>query len=223
MPTFHMLSIAIPFALAFAISLALVPIARLISVRLGFVATPRADRWNKRPVALFGGVAIAATLFLCAVIFRLVTAIPVLIITAALMFLTGFVDDVLSLKPSTKLIAQIALASVLLFFDYRLNWLHSVTFDGLLTLFWIVGLTNAFNLIDNMDGLCGGIAIVGALRCSSTCCRGRAAPVRFSRSGTSPFCSAPPAASWSTTSIPRRSSWATAAACCSGSALRRSR
>jgi len=81
-------------------------------------------------------------------------------VTAGLMFGTGFVDDVLTLKPSTKLIAQISLASVLLFFDYRLNWVQSTTIDLLLTLVWIVGLTNAFNLIDNMDGLCAGIALV---------------------------------------------------------------
>jgi UDP-GlcNAc:undecaprenyl-phosphate GlcNAc-1-phosphate transferase len=155
-----MLSIALPFTVALLVSLALVPVARLVSVRLGYVATPRADRWHKRPVALFGGVAMALTLFLCAAGFGLVTAIPVLVVTAGATFLTGFVDDVVSLKPSTKLIAQIALASTLLFFDYRLNWLHSITFDGLLTLIWIVGLTNAFNLIDNMDGLCGGIAMV---------------------------------------------------------------
>ena len=79
------------------------------------------------------------------------------------MFVVGLIDDVLSLKPSTKLIAQIALASALLFFDYRLNWLESVTLDSLLTLVWVVGMTNAFNLLDNMDGLCAGIAlIVGA-------------------------------------------------------------
>jgi UDP-GlcNAc:undecaprenyl-phosphate GlcNAc-1-phosphate transferase len=57
-------------------------------------------------------------------------------------------------------VAQIALASVLLFFGYRLNWLESATLDTLLTLFWIVGLTNAFNLLDNMDGLCAGIAMI---------------------------------------------------------------
>ena len=52
---------------------------------------------------------------------------------------------------------------MLLFFGYRLNWLHSITLDSLLTLVWIVGMTNAFNLLDNMDGLCAGIAlIVGA-------------------------------------------------------------
>src|SRR5438128_4268960 len=155
-----MLSIALPFALAFGLSLALVPLARRISIRLGYVARPREDRWHRRPVALFGGVAIAVVLFVCAAIFWLVTSIPVLIGAAALMFGTGFVDDVLSLKPSTKLVAQIALASVLLFFDYRLNWLESTTLDALLTLFWIVGLTNAFNLIDNMDGLCAGIALI---------------------------------------------------------------
>ena len=155
-----MRSIALPFALAFALSLALVPLARSISIRLGYVARPREDRWHRRPVALFGGAAIALVLFTCAAIFGLVTSIPVLVGAAALMFGTGFVDDVVSLKPSTKLVAQIALASVLLFFDYRLNWLESTTLDALLTLFWIVGLTNAFNLIDNMDGLCAGIALI---------------------------------------------------------------
>jgi UDP-GlcNAc:undecaprenyl-phosphate GlcNAc-1-phosphate transferase len=72
---------------------------------------------------------------------------------------------VLSLKPSTKLIVQIALASALVFADYRLNWVESATLDIVLTLVWVVGLTNAFNLLDNMDGLCAGIAIIacGAL------------------------------------------------------------
>ena len=84
-------------------------------------------------------------------------------LTAAAIFIVGLVDDVLSLKPATKLIAQIGLASALLVFGYRLNWLESMTLDLLLTLVWIVGMTNAFNLLDNMDGLCAGIAmIVGA-------------------------------------------------------------
>jgi UDP-GlcNAc:undecaprenyl-phosphate GlcNAc-1-phosphate transferase len=67
------------------------------------------------------------------------------------------------MKPASKLIVQIALASVLLFFDFRLNWLNSITLDSLLTLVWVVGITNAFNLLDNMDGLCAGIAVVAGL------------------------------------------------------------
>ena len=155
-----MLSIGLSFAVAFALSLAIVPVAGRISRALGRVAAPREDRWHKRPVAMFGGVAIAVVLFGCAAVFGLFRTIPVLVVTAGLMFGTGFVDDVLTLKPATKLIAQIALGSVLLFFDYRLNWVQSTTIDSLLTLVWIVGLTNAFNLIDNMDGLCAGIALV---------------------------------------------------------------
>ena len=44
-----------------------------------------------------------------------------------------------------------------MFFNYRLGWVTSLTLDTLLTVVWIVGLTNAFNLLDNMDGLCAGL------------------------------------------------------------------
>ena len=157
-------SMAAPFGLALLLSLVFVPIARTIATRLGFVAKPREDRWHKRPVAMFGGVAIAASLFACIGIFRLERDLAVVVGAAAMMFVVGFLDDVLSLKPATKLIAQIAGASVLLFFDYRLNWIESsYTLDTIVTLVWVVGMTNAFNLLDNMDGLCSGIAlIVGA-------------------------------------------------------------
>jgi UDP-GlcNAc:undecaprenyl-phosphate GlcNAc-1-phosphate transferase len=149
-----------PFITALALSLLLVPLVRYVAARFGFLAKPREDRWHRRPVALFGGVAIAASLFGTSVAFHVAWELPVLVSTAFLMFATGFADDVLSLKPATKLIVQISLASALLFFDYRLNWLESTTLDSLLTLFWIVGLTNAFNLLDNMDGLCAGVAII---------------------------------------------------------------
>jgi UDP-GlcNAc:undecaprenyl-phosphate GlcNAc-1-phosphate transferase len=156
-------TIGAPFALALALSLALIPLCRFLARRFGFVARPREDRWHQRQVALFGGVGIAVVFFVCAFVFGIAWELPLFTITLALIFGVGLVDDLLSLKPATKLIAQIALASVLLFFDYRLNWLESMTLDLLVSLVWIVGLTNAFNLIDNMDGLCGGVAmIVGA-------------------------------------------------------------
>jgi UDP-GlcNAc:undecaprenyl-phosphate GlcNAc-1-phosphate transferase len=158
-------SIVAPGALALALSLVVVPICRLVALRFGFVARPREDRWNPRPVALFGGVGIAAACFVCAAAFGVVRELPVLVGGAVVMFAFGLVDDVLSLKPSTKLIVQIAVASALVFADYRLNWVGSTTLDIVLTLVWVVGLTNAFNLLDNMDGLCAGIAIIacGAL------------------------------------------------------------
>src|ERR1700730_4345423 len=155
-----MIAVLTPFLAAFALSLALVPLCRLLAIRMGRLAHPREDRWHRRPVALLGGVAIGLSLFAGAGIFGLVDQVPVLLICAVAAFLTGLTDDLINLKPSTKLVIQIALGSTLLFFDYRLNWVHSVTLDSLLTLFWVVGMTNAFNLLDNMDGLCAGVALI---------------------------------------------------------------
>jgi len=148
--------------LSFGVSLGLVPICRAVSTRLGYVAKPREDRWHKRPVALFGGVGIGLSLLMVSLLSGVATEIPVLIICSMAMFAVGFSDDILSLKPTTKLVAQIALASVLLFFNYRLNWFESMTLDMACTLVWVVGLTNAFNLLDNMDGLCAGVALIAA-------------------------------------------------------------
>jgi len=155
-----------PFLVAFVLSAALVPLCRRLALRLGRVAHPRADRWHGRPVALLGGIAISLSLFTTVSGFGLIEARPVLVGCALLAFATGLLDDVTRLKASTKLVVQIALASTLLFVGYRINWVGSITLDSLLTLVWVVGITNAFNLLDNMDGLCGGvsmIAIVGLL------------------------------------------------------------
>jgi UDP-GlcNAc:undecaprenyl-phosphate GlcNAc-1-phosphate transferase len=155
-----------PFLIAFVLSAALVPLCRRLALRLGRVAHPRADRWHGRSVALLGGIAISLSLFTTVTGYGLIEQRPVLVGCALLAFLTGLVDDITRLKASTKLVVQIALASTLLFFGYRINWVGSITLDSLLTLVWVVGITNAFNLLDNMDGLCGGvsmIAIVGLL------------------------------------------------------------
>ena len=158
-------AIVAPAFLALALSLVVVPLCRLVALRFGFIARPREDRWNQRPVALFGGVGIAIAFFGCSAAFGVVHELPVVVGGAAAMFLFGLADDILRLKPATKLIVQIAVASSLVFAGYRLNWVESSTLDIVLTLVWVVGLTNAFNLLDNMDGLCAGIAIIacGAL------------------------------------------------------------
>ena len=151
------------FISAFAASLALTPLCRLAALRLGYVARPREDRWHKQPTALFGGVAIAVVTLAGVVGFGAASEMWPLVLCAAAMFLIGVVDDVLAFKASTKLIAEIAIASVLVFFGYRLGWTSSLTGDALLTLLWIVGITNAFNLLDNMDGLCAGIALIAGV------------------------------------------------------------
>src|SRR5262245_44636828 len=137
--------------IAFGLSVGLVPVCRVAAIRLGYVARPRADRWHGRPTALFGGIAIAVVTLGLYSAFGDFRAQPVLLVGASLMFAIGFVDDLVSLTPATKLVFEIVVASLFVFFGYRLSWVQSLTLDTILTLMWIVGLTNAFNLLDNMD------------------------------------------------------------------------
>jgi UDP-GlcNAc:undecaprenyl-phosphate/decaprenyl-phosphate GlcNAc-1-phosphate transferase len=153
----------LPFLAGFLIALALVPVARLLAHRTDIVARPRNDRWHRGTVPLLGGVAMAGGMFFGAILLNVADDIVVPLSAAMAMFIIGLVDDALALKPATKLIAQIAMAATMLYFGYRLNWLDSRLLDSILTMVWIVGLTNAFNLLDNMDGLCAGIALIVAL------------------------------------------------------------
>jgi UDP-GlcNAc:undecaprenyl-phosphate/decaprenyl-phosphate GlcNAc-1-phosphate transferase len=147
---------------AFAASLALVPVCRLVAIRMGYVARPKADRWSPRQTALLGGGAIGTVALTGGWLVDEGGHLRVLLVAGAGVFVLGLVDDLVSLRPSTKLVVEITLASVLVYFGYRLHWFESLTLDALLTLFWIVGVTNAFNLLDNMDGLCAGIGLIVA-------------------------------------------------------------
>src|SRR5712691_10344256 len=95
--------IGAPFLLAFLAAVVLVPLCRVCALRLGFVAKPREDRWHKRPIALMGGVAIAASVLVGMLGFGPLGALGVLAVAAALMFAMGLADDIWSLKPATKL------------------------------------------------------------------------------------------------------------------------
>ena len=135
-----------------------------------------------------------------------------LLIGAILIFVLGLIDDLKTLPPYAKLLGQIVAACVLVVglpIGRYLPW--SVLMVPLM-IFWIVGITNAFNLLDNMDGLSAGIA--GDRRADAVRLQraSRATARRRCCASSSP---APAAASWSSTSTRPASSWATAAACCS--------
>ncbi len=164
-----------PVLASFLVAVALVPISKRIAHHYGVVAHPRLDRWHRGSIPMLGGLAIAGGIAIGAAITGVASMILVPIATAMFMSAVGLVDDVLALKPSTKLIAQIAAASVLVYFDYRLNWIDSRLIDSVLTMVWVIGLTNAFNLLDNMDGLCAGTALVVAVMMTASLATGAAA------------------------------------------------
>ena len=148
--------------IAFGLAVALVPAARWLALRIDVVARPRADRWHRSVVPMLGGVAIGLATLITSLLAGLADSLPVVLFASMLMFAMGLVDDIMRLRPATKLIAQITAAAALVYFGFRLNWVDSRLADSVLTMVWVVGLTNAFNLLDNMDGLCAGIAFIVA-------------------------------------------------------------
>jgi UDP-GlcNAc:undecaprenyl-phosphate GlcNAc-1-phosphate transferase len=154
------------FACSFVLSVLLTPLVRRLAVRTGQVAVPKDTRWHKKETALMGGVGI----FVATVAGWLLSGkltnwqayepyLPLLLCAAAI-FVLGLVDDIYNVDPQHKLAAQIVITSVMLMFGYRLDWTFSKTANLFLTIIWVVGITNAFNLLDNMDGLAAGIALI---------------------------------------------------------------
>jgi UDP-GlcNAc:undecaprenyl-phosphate GlcNAc-1-phosphate transferase len=148
---------------AFVATLIVIPLAQRVAVLNNVTSMPRADRLHATPTPYLGGVPIvlvaaAASPFIGE--WQLEAA--VIIGGALLLGVVGLLDDLHNLRPAPRLIAEVcaALAAVA-------SGAHVQIFGGaldvVLTVVWFVGVTNAFNLVDNMDGAAGGIASATAV------------------------------------------------------------
>lgn len=162
--------------IAFCATLALTPLVRGVARRVGAVAAPTSDRWHKKPTALFGGIGIYFG-FLVGILClgawlaghegldvpdqfgRLGVGI---IGSATLMFLVGLADDVFKLRPYSKLVFQGVAAAVLVSCQVVYPLTPWSPFNIVFTIFWFIALTNALNLLDNMDGVASGVAALAA-------------------------------------------------------------
>jgi UDP-GlcNAc:undecaprenyl-phosphate GlcNAc-1-phosphate transferase len=160
----------IPFLLSFLLCLGLTPLVRGFAKRTGRVAVPKDTRWHKKETALLGGVAIFASVIPAWLLISFVLGwsefgrpyLP-LMLCASGMFVLGLVDDLVNMDPQHKLAGQIVLASILMFFGFSLEWTSYRAVNLFLSILWIVGITNAFNLLDNMDGLSAGVAFIAGI------------------------------------------------------------
>jgi len=136
---------------------------RTVAMRYGFVAKPKSDRWHKKPTAMLGGVAIfvsatAAYLFFV----PLKNESLVVMGASAFLFLVGLLDDLINIRPYQKLIGQLIGAGILVLYGLKLPLTGFEIVDIWITVFWVIGITNAINLLDNMDGLAAGISAIAA-------------------------------------------------------------
>ena len=169
---------AIVFFAALALTLVLTPIVREVNRRLGMVDKPDPRRINKVPIPRGGGVALFLGLFGSFLVYVSATGSrwvgsgvgthPVRVTAlAGVIFLLGLADDKWSLPPKLKLLGQIAVAFATWLWGglgFSTLWpALPAAVDCVLTVFWIVGAVNAFNLIDGLDGLASGIALIATL------------------------------------------------------------
>ena len=144
----------------------LTPLVRAIAVRSGWVSRPIEDRWGKRVIARLGGVAMFVG-FLAAVLLW-VPLQPILVgllIGTSLVFIVGLIDDVRRMPPYTKLIAQLLVGCVVVLAGVRIELIHWRWLSIPLSVLWLVLVMNAFNLLDNMDGLAAGVGAIAAIFC----------------------------------------------------------
>ncbi|HEX3249061.1 MAG TPA: hypothetical protein VHS05_06520 [Pyrinomonadaceae bacterium] len=150
-------------AASFCLALILTPLVRAVARRFGFVAAPKTDRWHKKPTAMLGGVAIWLSVIITSLAFSLqITYGKQILLASTFLFVVGLVDDLIHVKPYQKLIGQILGAAYVVYYGLSLPWTGSKLFNMALAIFWLIGITNAINLLDNMDGLASGIAIIAA-------------------------------------------------------------
>ena len=155
------------FGISFVLALLLTPLIRKLALKSGRVAVPRDNRWHRKETALLGGVGIFAAMLIAWLSGTLwvgwrIAGQPYLpmMLCAAGTFLLGLADDIFNMDPQHKLAGQVIITAILLFFGFRLGWTDAKTLDLIFSILWIVGITNAFNLLDNMDGLSCGIAFI---------------------------------------------------------------
>ena len=154
------------------ITVALSPLAILIARRMGLLDIPgsAAHKQYLRPTPLAGGIALALSLGVSTLIFHLYDKdISPLLLAVIIIFIFGLWDDAKGLAAVVKLVGQISASIFLIASDVSVHFLEGlsiphlsgqllIVLDWVITIFWFVGITNAFNLIDSMDGLVAGIA-----------------------------------------------------------------
>lgn len=123
---------------------------------------PRGDRWSCRTVCTCGGLAFFAVYFPLVLFAKGKGSMAALVVASFIVWFMGYWDDRRELRPFTKLKIEVVVALGLIACGWRLGWVGWLPADVFLSLLWIVGLTNALNLLDNMDALSAGVALIAA-------------------------------------------------------------
>jgi UDP-GlcNAc:undecaprenyl-phosphate GlcNAc-1-phosphate transferase len=187
------------FLFSWGLSTALIPLIRRFAQAQGIIASPKKDRLHTVPIPLLGGVAIFVAFYLTIGVhlalvkvgfpiismwahelnpyiegaFKNFSKLSVIFFCSLIIFCVGLIDDLKVLGPKRKLAFEIMIGVVLYYSGISVTmfggheWLNCI-----FTIIWVVAITNAFNLLDNIDGLAAGVAFIAAFMLLLFCMRG---------------------------------------------------
>ncbi|HZH92595.1 MAG TPA: MraY family glycosyltransferase, partial [Tissierellaceae bacterium] len=166
----------IPFVVAAVIAFAATPFVIKTAPKVGAMDIPKDDRRvHKDPMPLIGGVAMYLAIAVGMFVFLPKTRDFISIfVGATIILISGIKDDIGGTTPKEKLFYQLLAAGIVIWGGVQVDFVTNPFADGNpilylswigipITLFWIVGITNTLNLIDGLDGLAGGVALISAL------------------------------------------------------------
>ncbi|OUL36650.1 undecaprenyl-phosphate alpha-N-acetylglucosaminyl 1-phosphate transferase [Nostoc sp. T09] len=170
------LAVVFTFLLAWLVTWQLIPTVRKFALRVGWADQPNARRLNREPLPNAGGLAIYTGVIAALVLATLLRPIELqnvlaqvltILLGGTILVLVGFIDDQFSLPPSVRMFTQVLTALLLVANGIRIEIAFGTPIDYFLsislTVFWVVGITNAINLMDGMDGLAGGVSFITAM------------------------------------------------------------
>ena len=152
-------------------------LVRWLAIKYKWVTPPSTDRWHKQPTALHGGIGFYPVIAIGIIyiiidhfgdlnLLKFLTGdkelrlLLALLLGSLVMFILGWIDDIKNYKPSTKLIFQLLAASFFIFSGGVFHISNVQILNILISYFWFIGIVNAVNMLDNMDGLSSGVMII---------------------------------------------------------------
>ncbi|KUP04380.1 hypothetical protein Q75_15375 [Bacillus coahuilensis p1.1.43] len=160
----------IAFFISLGVSVAVTPLVIKFAIKFGFVDKPDHRKVHKGLMPRIGGLSIvigatAGLLYLHEIILH----IWPLLVGGAIILITGILDDKFTISPKTKLLGQLIAAGIVVFYDIKIDFIslpfvderiYLGPFSYVFAILWIVGITNAINLIDGLDGLAAGVSVI---------------------------------------------------------------
>lgn len=164
-----------PFFVALAVAAIFTPLAIWMAPKIGAMDIPKDDRRvHNKPMPRFGGMAIFVGIMSALFIFAFEDeGVPGAMIGCTLIYILGLIDDLKNLSPGAKLAGQIVCSVAVYASGLKIEFITNYFGSGnmvfgdvmcfMMTVIWLVAITNAVNLIDGLDGLAAGIAAISAL------------------------------------------------------------